>query len=117
MTAKNNRTNTPTEQNKEDNTLVLYRLELVEKAVNSLGDKFDHQDNIKKSDLVEFRDTILTRFNEIKVGIEKELGKLDENKADKSDVADLKKLVWGAGAFVLTILGSLIVYYITNGGK
>lgn len=124
MASTNKRTNTPTEQNKEDNALVLYRLTQLEAAVKDLGEKFDKQDNIKKSDLIEFRDAILARFNEKNEHFQqqidskaaaKDLTDLEKNFDEK--VADIKKLIYGAGAFFLTILGSVIVYYLTNGAK
>jgi len=110
MAANKQRTNTPTEQNKDDNTLVLYRLKLVEDAVKDVSGKLDRQDNIKKSDLIEFRDTILTRVNEIQTGLQRQI----DDKADQSQVDDLRGLVKAVGTALLSIIVGLSVYFITR---
>lgn len=112
--AKNqNRTNTPTEQNKEDNSLVLYRLELVEAAVKDLGKQLSGRDTISKQDLIEFRAAILERFDEKNKALQDQI----DDKAEKKDVEDLKGLVKAGGALITSVLGGLILYYLTVGSK
>lgn len=111
MTARNTgRTNTPTEQNKEDNTLVLYRLELVERAVKAVGEKVDKQENIKRSDLIEFRDTIVARVNEIRDGLQKQL----DDKADQGQVDDLRTLVKAIGSILSSVIAAIVIFYLTR---
>lgn len=107
-----NRTNTPTEQNKEDNALVLYRLEMVEAAVKMVGTKLDNQDNVKKTDLVEFRDTIINRFNEIRTDMQKDI----DAKADQKQVDDLRTLIKAVAGFLSSIIAGLVIYYVTTAG-
>lgn len=111
MATRNSRTNTPSEQNKEDTTLLAYRVEQVEKAVREFGSKLDKQDNIKKSDLVEFRDTIVNRVNEIRDGLQKQI----DEKAEQSQVNDLRTLVKAVGGFLSTVIGALVIFYLTKG--
>ena len=123
MAAKNQaRQNTPTEQNKADNELVLYRLQQVEDKVDDLGRKLDSQENIKKVDLIEFREAILLRINDkfIEVdkdvrSLQKQISELKIEKADRKDVGDLKTLVRSVAAFLTTIITALIIYYLTTG--
>lgn len=110
MTTKNTqRQNTPTEQNKEDNSLVLYRLAAVEIALNTLTSRFDKSDNISKSDLREFQGSIKEMVTEFRVDIQKQL----DGKADKDQVADLRSLVKAVGAFLSAVIAGIIVFYIT----
>lgn len=113
MAARTSRTNTPTEQNKEDNTLVLYRLELVERAVKDVGEKVDKQENIKRSDLIEFRDTIVNRVNEIRDGLQKQI----DEKADKGQVDDLRTLVKAIGSILSSVIAAIIIFYLTRTAK
>lgn len=117
------RANTPTEQNKEDNGLILYRLKVVEDAVKEVSAKLDRQEVIKPSDLRNIQETIVTRFldmstnlqkqiDEVKDDIEKKVEDVKKQKADKQELSDFKKLVFGVFAFgqsiVLMVLGYLI---------
>jgi hypothetical protein len=112
MASKNtSRMNTPGEQNKEDNTLLAYRVEQVEKAVKEFGAKLDKQENIKKADLIEFRDTIVSRVNEIRDGLQKQI----DEKADQAQVNDLRTLVKAFGAFLSTVIAALVIAYFTKG--
>lgn len=117
--AKNTtRTNTPTEQNKADNDLVLYRLQQVENKVDNIGKKLDGQENIKKADLIEFRESIVQTVREVRADIDKDMAGLQkqiDNKANAQDVKDLKTLVKSGGAFITTIIGAIIIYYLTTG--
>jgi hypothetical protein len=124
MPKNDQRTNTPTEQNKEDNTLVLYRLQLVEDAVKEVSHKMDTQDNIKKADLMEFRDTIITRFNEVREGLQKQIddqelsvSKALEKKADQKQVDDLRTLIKSVATFLSTVIAGLVIFYLTKGEK
>src|SRR4051812_21113111 len=74
---------------KQDMALVLWRLERVEAAVIEFGSKVDKQENIKRPDLLEIRDTIVTRINEIRDGLQRQI----DEKADQSQLDDLKKEV------------------------
>lgn len=104
------RQNTPTEQNKEDNGLILYRLAAVEAAVRELSVKVDKQDNIKRSDIIELRNTILERITEIQQNLQ---GQIDK-KADRDQVDDLRSLVKAVGGFLSVVIAGLVVFYITN---
>jgi hypothetical protein len=115
--AKIPRTNTPTEQNKEDNSLVLYRLGKVEDAVKDLGKQVSGQKNITKADLEEFRTIILQRFDEKNAVMQKEVDRLDTEKADAKEVKDIRTLIKSATAFFTTILAAIIIYYLTTGRK
>ena len=115
MSKNAERVNTPTEQNKEDNTLVIYRLQLVEVAINDLRDKIESRTPIIKSDLTELRDAILFRIDEKNAGLQKQIDTLYKEKANSQDLQDIKKSMYVAIAFVLTILGSVITYYLTSG--
>jgi hypothetical protein len=120
MTTNAKRENTPTEQNKEDNALVLYRLTLVESAVKEVGLKIDKADNIKRSDLVEFRDAILARFSDIREDLQKQIDSQSSQllkKADIDEVSDLRTLVRNVGIMFGTVITGLITYYLTYGRK
>ena len=110
MTAHNTRTNTPTEQNKEDNGLILYRLDRVEAAVNEVGLKVDRQENIKPKDLETFKDYI----KELVVGIRKDFEKQIDDKADKGEVADLKKQFYSVLGFFGTLMILAFTYLLNN---
>jgi hypothetical protein len=107
MTSKT-RQNTPTEQNKEDNGLILYRLDKVEAAVREVSTKLDKQDTIKRSDLKDFQETIVTRFLDMRADLQKQL----DSKASNSDLQDFKKVVYSvlglAQAITLAFLGFLL---------
>lgn len=120
MPKNTERTNTPTEQNKEDNTLVLYRLTLVEAAVKEVGDKMDHQDNIKRADFIEFRETLLGRISDIKLELLKDITAVQkelETKADQKQLDDLRTFVKSVAGFLSTVIASLVIFYITKGEK
>jgi 23S rRNA C2498 (ribose-2'-O)-methylase RlmM len=124
MTAKSPRQNTPTEQNKADNGLVLYRLQQVEDKVDELNRKLDNQENIKKADLVEFREALFQRMTDKFSEVQKDLDSLQSQitdlkreKSDKKDVNDLKGLVRAGGAFITTIIAALVIYYLTKGNQ
>jgi hypothetical protein len=104
------RRNTPTEQNKEDNSLILYRLDRVEAAVKEVGSKVDAQDYPKRGDLIEVRETIVGRISEIRIDLQKQI----DQKADQDQVDDLRSLVKAIGGVFATIIGGLIIYYLTN---
>lgn len=113
----NHRTNTPAEQNKEDNSLILYRLDRVEAAVKEVGSKVDAQDYPKRGDLIELRETIISRVSEIRVDLQKQIANLQkqiDQKADQDQVDDLRSLVKAIGGVFATIIGGLIIYYLTN---
>lgn len=110
MTSKNTqRQNTPTEQNKEDNSLVLYRLAAVELALNGLTSRFDSLDNIKISDLKDFQASIKEIVTDFRIDMQKQL----DAKADKDQVEDLRSLVKAVGAFLSAVIAGIIIYYIT----
>lgn len=116
------RTNTPTEQNKEDNTLVLYRLEKVEEAVRGVDMKVSGLNSPTKSDYIELRETILQRINEIRDSLQKQiddqgkdLQKQLDSKADKQTVDDLKTLIKAFSSIFAAIITSLIIFYLTKG--
>lgn len=123
MTARQNtRTNTPTEQNKEDNTLVLYRLEKVEEAVHGVDLKVSGLNSPTKADYTELRDTILARINEIRDGLQKSIDdqardfqKQLDGKADKQRVDDLATLIKAFASIFTAIITSLIIFYLTKG--
>lgn len=103
----------PPQTNNDDDNLVLYRLKQVEDAVKEVGDKVDRQDNIKRIDLVEFRDAILGRFNDVKDDLQKQIDK----KADQKQVDDLRTLIKAVGGFLGSIIVGLVVAYFTTGGN
>lgn len=104
------RTNTPTEQNKEDNSLILYRLQAVEDAVKDLSSKVERMDNLKKADLIEFRDAVIGRITEVQVNLQAQIDK----KADAVAVTDLRRLVYGFASVVGSIIVGVSIYYLTN---
>ena len=102
-----------TNQNGKDIGLILYRLTAVESAVKDVSSKLDKQDNIKRSDLREFRDTIVSRMTDMQNNFQRQL----DDKADASSVSDLKKLIAAVSSVFGSIIGALIVYFITHGVK
>ena len=110
----NKRTNTPTEQNKEDNGLILYRLAAVELAVNNLSSKVDHQDNIKRSDLVEFKDTIINRVAEMQSYLQKQVDALEREKASGQELKDFKKQIAAYGIFISALVVAAFSYMLTR---
>jgi hypothetical protein len=104
------RQNTPTEQNKEDNQLVLYRLELVESAVKEVSSKLDKQENIKPSDLKNFQDTIVTRFLDMRADLQKQI----DTKASNSDLQDFKKVNYSVMGFAFSMLLALMGFLLTK---
>lgn len=98
-------------QDAADTKLILYRLDRVEGAVTELGTKLDKQDNIKRADLIEFRETIITRVTDMQSNFQRQI----DAKADATSVTDLKKLIGAISAFFLSIAGSLFVYLLTKG--
>lgn len=113
MTARNTNTpreNTPTEQNKEDNSLILYRLLAVESAVKDVAMKIELQDNLKRSDLKDFQAVIIERFSEMRVDLQKQI----DDKADSGDLNDLKKLIYAVGSVIGAIVSGVAIVYITS---
>ncbi len=98
---------------KQDNQLILYRLDRVEAAVKDVGTKVDKQDNIKRSDLKEFQETIVGRFLEMRVDMQRQI----DDKADLSTIADMKKLLYSMFTIMGSIVTALVVYYITHSTK
>jgi hypothetical protein len=123
MTARNTpRTNTQTEQNKEDNSLLLYRLEMVETAVKVVDQKVTAFNSPTKQDYAELRDTILSRINEIRDGLQKQIddGARDiqeqlKGKADKQRVDDLSTLVKAFASVFGSIITAMAIFYLTKG--
>lgn len=95
----------------EDNKLLLYRIEQVEKKIDSINLKFDNMDAPRRVDLIEFRDTIVSRVNEIRDGLQKQI----DDKADKSTVDDLRTLVKAVASAFTSILVAIIIFYLTRG--
>lgn len=95
----------------KSNDLLNYRLEQLEGKVDSIDRKIDNFEHISKADLIEFRNTILERFNEKNAQMQSDI----DGKADLKDVQDLKALVkWGA-TFMTTVISALVIYYLTSG--
>jgi hypothetical protein len=99
-----------TKQDGEDTKLILYRLDRVEGAVTDLGTKLDKQDNIKRSDLADFRDTLVGRVSDLQKDFQRQL----DDKADASSVADIKKLIAAFGAFFLSLVGTIFAYLLSR---
>lgn len=95
--------------------VIAYRLTQVELAIKNFGEKFDRQENIKKADLIEFRDAILEKFKDKTDAIQADIDELKENKADKKYVDDLRGLVKAIGLTALTVIGGLITFWFTQG--
>ena len=93
---------------KQDNELILYRLAAVEAAVKEVGIKVEG--NIKRTDLIELRDTIVGRITEIRADLQKQI----DDKADKATVDDIRTLIKSVSAIFGSIIAGLIIYYITN---
>ena len=111
MTARNiPRTNTVAEQTKEDNSLILYRLDRVEAAVNEVGSKVDKQDNIKRSDLKDFQETIVTRFLDMRSDLQKQI----DDKAGSTELADLKRQFYAVTSLLSTVMIAIVVTYLTT---
>lgn len=92
------------------NELVSYRLGKVEEGIKHINEKLDAQDAIKRVDLIEFRDTLIARVQEIKVDLQ---GQINQ-KADKDQMDNLYALVkWGAGVFA-SVIGGLVLFYLTR---
>lgn len=108
------RTPTSTKSNEE---LILYRLSVVEKGVDNVNGKFDKLSVIKPSDLDGFQERLLTRLGEIKDDLEDKITAVDkriEGKADKSEVADIKRLIGAVGGIFATVISALVVFYMTR---
>src|SRR3954468_23093632 len=103
-----------TEQDGEDTKLILYRLGIVENAVKDLGSKLDKQDNIKKSDLNDFKQFITDRMVEFRQGLQSQIDDLKDGKADKQALSDFKKQIAGYGAVVLALGMALFSYMLTR---
>lgn len=106
---------------KSNEELILYRLSVVEKGVDNLNGKLEKLNIIKPSDLEAFQDRILTRLGEIKddledkvAAVDKRLDSLSDSKADKSEIADMKKLIGGVAAIGGTVIGGLLIAYFTR---
>ena len=97
-------------QSKEDNRLILYRLDRVESAVKDVGSKLDERENITKADLVEFRDIIVTRVNEIRDGLQKQL----DTKADMQQLNDLKQRLNAYSAAITSVVVGLALWFLTR---
>ena len=108
------RENTPTEQNKEDNTLVLYRLTLVEQAVKDLGTVMAAKENITRADLVEFKEAIFERFAEKTTNLQEQINDLEKNKASQSSQDDIKSLIKWVAAVGSTVISGLVLFYFTK---
>lgn len=96
-----------------DYQLMAYRLERVEVGVTDLNSKFDRLDNIKKADLLEFRNTIFERINEMDLGLQRQI----DGKADKDTTEERWRMVKAIAAFLSMAMASLVVYYLTTGRK
>lgn len=88
------------------------KVDSVQTDVKDLSTKFDKQDNIKRKDLIEFRETLVGRMTDMQRDFQRQL----DDKADASSVADLKKVVAAAGTFFLTLIGGVILFYVTHKG-
>lgn len=97
-----------TKQDSADTKLILYRLDRVEGAVTDLGTKLDKQDNIKRQDLIEFRDTIVGRLTDLQASFQKQIDALDSEKASSQELKDFKKQI---GAFALFLSALAVASY------
>lgn len=113
MTAKKTQSETNRETS-ENTTLVAYRLQEVESALKTLTGRFDAQDNIKRSDLVEFRDTIVNRFNDVKTDLQGQITELKKEKAGSQELKDFKKQVGAAAVFVSSLVIAAFSYMLTR---
>lgn len=95
------RTNTQTEQNTEDTGLLTYRVFQVELAIKDFSSRLDKQDNLKKSDLLDLRDAIVGRFNDMRTDFQKQI----DSKADQASLDDFKRNFY----YLTGFLGSLII--------
>jgi hypothetical protein len=102
-----------TKQDKQDNELILYRLDRVESAVREVGSKVDKQEIIKRSDLVEFRESIITRITDMRTDLQRQL----DDKADKTSVTDIRRLMFSAIGLLGSIIAGMVIYYLTGRGK
>jgi hypothetical protein len=96
----------------DNEVLILYRLDRVESAVKEVGTKVDRQDNIKRSDLKEFQDTLAARLIEFRVDLQSKIN----DKADQTQVDDLRALVKWAFGLMSSVVGGLVLYYLTRQG-
>lgn len=103
-------TSANTKKNRDNNELISFRLGLVEIAINTLTTRFDKQDNIKRSDLIEFRDTIVSRISDVNSNLQKQI----DGKADKQEFKDFKKQMAGIGALVAALLVATYSYILTR---
>lgn len=98
----------------DNNTLVLYRLDNVEQALKDLTTKVDRQDNIKKADLNDLRDTIISRVVDAQASLQKQIDTLDEGKANTQELIDFKKQVAGYAAFISALAIAAFSYMLTR---
>jgi hypothetical protein len=95
---------------KKSEDIVAYRLDELKSEVKDLSAKFDKLDNIKKSDLKDFQEVIVTRFLDMRSDMQKQI----DQKADQGELADLKKLFYAAIGFLSSIIGALVIGYLTT---
>lgn len=99
-----------TDQDGEDNKFIFYRLDQVEAAVLRVEGKVERQDNIKRADLKEFQETIVTRFLDMRADLQKQI----DSKAEKGELTDLKKQFYSVLAVLSSIMTALILAYLTT---
>lgn len=104
------KTQTQTKQTRDNNTLVLYRLDNVEQALKDLTSKVDKQDNVKKSDITELRDAIIERIVNMRTDLQKQI----DEKADKQELTDFKKQMASYGAIVLVLSVAIFTFMLSR---
>lgn len=110
MAAARKTQNDTNKETAENSVLVAYRLQAVETALNILTNRFDNQDNIKKADLKEIIDTIVSRLSDVKADLQKQIDK----KADAQELKDFKKQVGALGIFVSMLVVAAFSYMLTR---
>lgn len=92
-------------KNDDNSDLIIYRLDRVEAALNTLNAKFDSLSGPTKSDFLEFRSGLMQTLSNYQTETNKALDK----KADLEEFILVKRIVFGAVAVILiAVLGGFL---------
>lgn len=104
----------PSGQTGKDTELILYRIAILEGGQQRIETKLDRQDNIKKSDLTDFKQFITERMVEFRVGLQTQIDDIKDGKADKQELSDFKKQITGYGTVLFALGMAVFTYLLTR---
>ena len=102
----------PNHYDDDNKALLLYRMDVVEVALKDLTNAVSNRETITKTDLNEFRDVIVGRITEVNGNLQSQINELKDDKAEKSDVENVSRLLWWGLGIIGSALASIVAFVI-----